>query len=71
MGTKFFQAKPPRIGAPANLNMEARALSAGQYGGRVAAGNANKDIAAAIGMYQKHGFKPQDRSAAYPKGPKT
>jgi hypothetical protein len=70
MGTKFFAQKPANI-APSNLNMTARSINAGSYAGARAGGAANKDIAAAQALYRAHGFKPQQRGAAYPKGPKT
>jgi hypothetical protein len=70
VGSKFFAAKPPSIG-PSNLNMEARAIGAGSYGARSAGGAANKDIGAAMALYKAHAFKPSQRSAAYPKGPKV
>lgn len=70
MGTKFFAPKPPTIG-PSNLNMTARAINSGAYAGRAAGGQASKDIGAAMALYKAHAFKPQQRDAAYPKGPKT
>lgn len=69
MGTNSFFKHAPAAGTP-NLNMENRALSSGAYQGRIAGGGANKDIAAAQALYREHGFKPQARGAAYPKGPK-
>lgn len=50
--------------------MAARAIGASNYAGRVSAGGASKDIAAAMALAKAHGFKPQTRGAAYPKGPK-
>ena len=71
MGTKFFAQKPPTNIQPANMNMTARSINAGAYAGARAGGAANKDIAAAQALYKTHGaFKPQQRGAAYPKGPK-
>jgi hypothetical protein len=70
MGTKFFAPKPPAIG-PSNTNLTARAIGAGSYAGRAAGGAASKDIGAAMALYKSHALKPQQRSAAYPKGPKT
>jgi hypothetical protein len=71
MGTKFFAQTPKNI-TPANLNMTARSINAGSYAGARAGGAAQKDIAAAQALYKAHGgFKPQQRGAAYPKGPKT
>lgn len=70
MGTKFFQ-KAPTISGGGNLNMESRALNSNQYAARASAGAAQKDLAAAQALYKAHGFKPQQRGAAYPKGPKT
>lgn len=70
MGTKFFTKGPKSFG-PSNLNMEARALSSGNYAGRAAAGNAAKDLAGAMALRKANAFKPQSRSAAYPKGPKV
>jgi hypothetical protein len=69
MGTKFFTPKPQTV-VPSNLNMTARAINSGTYAGRAAGGQASKDIGAAMALYKAHGFKPQQRSAAYPKGPK-
>jgi len=69
MGTKFFQGKSTTMN-PSNLNMQARAISSGNYGGRVSAGNASKDIGAAMALYKAHALKPLQRSAAYPPGPK-
>lgn len=69
MGSKFFAQKPPSM-TPSNLNMEGRAISAGSYAGRAAGGAANKDIGAAMALYKAHGFKPQQRGAAYPPSPK-
>lgn len=70
MGTKFFAQKPPTIG-PSNTNLTARAIGAGSYAGRAAGGAAAKDIGAAIALYKAHGFKPEARGSAYPKGPVT
>jgi hypothetical protein len=70
MGTKFFAQKPPSM-TPSNLNMEARAIGSGGYAARAAGGGASKDIGAAMALYKAHAFKPQQRGAAYPKGPKT
>lgn len=70
MGTKFFAPKPPTIG-PSNLNMTARAINSGAYAGRAAGGSAAKDIGAAMALYKAHAFKPSQRDAAFPKGPKT
>lgn len=70
MGTKFFAQKPPTVG-PSNMNMTARAIGSGAYAGRIAAGAAAKDLGAAAALYKAHAFKPGQRGAAYPKGPKT
>lgn len=75
MGTEnFFKHNQPHIGPGSGpgsgMNLEARAIGAGNYAGAKAGGNAQKDIAAAKALYAKHGFKPQERSAAYPKGSK-
>lgn len=70
MGTRFFAPKPPTIG-PSNTNLTARAIGSGAYAGRAAGGAAGKDIGAAMAMYKAHAFKPSQRDAAFPKGPKT
>ncbi len=64
MGTKLFAPRPIN---PGNMNLQARAQGAGAYAGRMEAGNAAKDIAAAQALYKAHAFKPQTRGAAYPK----
>ena len=68
MGTKFFANKP--MAMPGNMNAEGRAINAGANAGRQDGGTAQKLLANAIGAYQKHGFKPDKRGAAYPPGPK-
>lgn len=69
MGSKFFQKASP-ITAGGNTNMMGRAINSGAYQGRIAGGGANKDISQAVSLYKQHGFKPEQRGAAYPKGPK-
>jgi hypothetical protein len=69
MGSSFFKAKNPAIGT-GNLNMEARALNSGQYGAQRAGAGAAKDVALAAAL-NKHPFKPNMQSGAYPKGPKV
>jgi hypothetical protein len=69
MGTNFFQAKPPRVGAN-NINMEARAISAPSYMARAAGGSAQKDLAAAsVYKGSKYGG-PSKTSAKAAPGPK-
>lgn len=68
MGSRFYQ-KPPTIGVP-NTNMAARAIGASGYASRVSAGANQKDLGAALALLKTHAFKPQQRGAAYPKGPK-
>lgn len=68
MGSRFFQ-KAPTMGV-GNMNMAGRAFGSSAYAGRVSAGAAQKDIAAASALLKTHAFKPQVRGAAYPKGPK-
>ncbi len=69
MGTSFFKGKGPAIG-PGNLNMMNRAELSGQYGAQRAGQGAAKDVALAAAL-NKHPFKPNTQSGAYPKGPKV
>ena len=66
VGTKFFA--PKQFSAP-GLNLQARAQGAATGMQRGEAIGAAKDIAAAQALYKAHANKPQQRSAAYPKGP--
>ncbi len=70
MGTHFFAGKAPQ-GSSSNLNMLARAGSAGSYAAKGASIGAQKDIGAAQGINKAGASKPLKNSAAYPKGPKV
>lgn len=63
MGSKnFFKAK--NSFQPSGLNLEARAGGAGAYAARAAAGGAQKDIAAASGLYRASKLLPTMKDAA-------
>jgi hypothetical protein len=65
----FFKPSAPRIG-PSGTNLEARAMGAGNYAARAAAGGAQKDLGAAMAI-NKSKFKSQKTNGAYAKGPKV
>ena len=66
MGTSFF--KSPKIN-PSGSNLEARAFGSAVGAGRGAAIGAQKDLGAALAL-NKSKFKPNQKSGAYPPGPK-
>lgn len=63
MGSKNFFKKQGNF-QPSSLNLEARAGGAGNYAARAAAGGAQKDIAAAAGLYRASKFSPSAKTAA-------
>ena len=71
MGSKFFAQKQPALTGGGNMNMTARSIGAASYAGGRSGGAASKDLGAAMALYKAHALKPQQRGAAYPKGPKT
>jgi len=68
VGSAFFKSAAPKIG-PTGSNLTARAVGAGAYAAKAAAGGAQKDLGAAMAI-NKSKFKPQKTDGAYAKGPK-
>jgi len=65
MGSSFFKSSAPKIG-PAAIRVD----RGNAFTTRAAAGAAQKDLGAAMGI-SKSKFKPQKTNSAYAKGPKT
>jgi hypothetical protein len=68
MGSSFFKPSSPKISV-GGTNLAARALGSGQFAAKAAAGGAQKDLGAALGL-NKSKFKSQKTDGAYAKGPK-
>lgn len=64
MGSSFFKSKGPKSFTPSGTNLQARAGAAGGYAAGKAGAGAQKDVASAIGMFNKHPLKPSMKTAA-------
>ena len=69
MGTSFFRNSGPKITGGGNPGLESRAMGAAVGAQHGAAIGSQKDLAAALAL-NKHLFKPNPKSGAYPPGPK-
>lgn len=71
MGSNFFKSSGTvKVNPLSGSNLTARSIGASSYTARAAAGGAQKDLGAAMGMGKATTKKP-DRSGIYPKGPKV
>lgn len=71
MGTNNFKAAGgvPHFGQQ-GTNLEARAIGSNTFGGRAAAKDSSKDLAAAMAINKAGAYKKNTRGSAYAPGPK-